>query len=75
MIRSLILYIVLTSAITASEEQSEAGQPTKEQQRLFSSASRMNGNYTLGDFNKQFFWQKPPEGIFDVDIGLNEAKV
>ena len=24
----------------------------------------------LSDFNKQFFWQKPPEGMFEVDIGL-----
>lgn len=33
----------------------------------------MNAGYTLSDFNRQFFWQKPPEGMFQVDIGLNEA--
>jgi hypothetical protein len=28
----------------------------------------------LSDFNKQFFWQKPPEGMFEVDIGLQGDK-
>jgi hypothetical protein len=28
----------------------------------------------LSDFNKQFFWQKPPEGMFEVDIGIMGGK-
>ena len=24
----------------------------------------------LSDFNKQFFWQKPPQGLFEVNTAL-----
>ena len=29
-----------------------------------------NGKVQLQDFNKQFFWNKPDEGLYEVDIGL-----
>lgn len=34
------------------------------------SAAGGKKGFVLSDFNKQFFWQKPPEGMFEVDIGL-----
>lgn len=26
--------------------------------------------FQISDFHKQFFWMKPPEGMFEVNVGL-----
>lgn len=37
---------------------------------LFLIVMQVSAEYILSDFNKQFFWQKPPEGLFEVNVGL-----
>ena len=40
-------------------------------EKAANSTSKAKHDFVLSDFNKQFFWQKPPEGMFEVNIGLD----
>lgn len=58
MVKICLLLCVCLSGVQ-SEEQDDQG--TK------------NKNYELGDFNKQFYWLKPPNGMFEVNTGLYQT--